>query len=122
MGHGLHSTSDPPQRPRQFVWETNGTVPVEQFAYYREAVCQAFMNLTPEPPATTRFQAKVESVRLGEGALNRVSFPQHIVRRTPADIAASSSRCYYLNLKLAGRSHIQQAGRDVVLSDRKSVV
>ena len=116
MGHGLHSSSVPPQRPRQFVWETNDAKPVEQFAYYREAICQAFMNLTPEPPATAHFQAKVESVRLGEGALNRVSFPQHIVRRTPADIAASSSRCYYLNLKLTGRSHIQQAGRDVVLS------
>lgn len=116
MGQGLHATSVPPERPRQFVWETNDARPVEQFAYYREAICQAFMNLTPEPPATARFRAKVESVRLGQGALNRVSFPQHIVRRTPADIAASGSRCYYLNLKLAGRSHIQQAGRDVVLS------
>jgi AraC family transcriptional regulator, positive regulator of tynA and feaB len=116
MGHGLHSSSAPPERPRQFVWETNDTRPVEQFAYYREAICQAFMNLTPEPPATARFRAKVESVRLGQGALNRVSFPQHVVRRTPADIAASVSRCYYLNLKLAGRSHIRQAGRDVVLS------
>ncbi|WP_159005752.1 helix-turn-helix domain-containing protein [Bradyrhizobium sp. S69] len=116
MGHGLHTGSAPPERPRQFVWETNEARPVEQFAYYREAICQAFMNLTPEPPAAARFRAKVESVRLGQGALNRVSFPQHIVRRTPADIAASRSRCYYLNLKLAGRSHIQQAGRDVVLS------
>jgi AraC family transcriptional regulator, positive regulator of tynA and feaB len=116
MGHGHHTTSVPPERPRQFVWQTDDARPVEQFAYYREAICKAFMNLTPEPPATSRFRAKIESVRLGQGALNRVSFPQHIVRRTPADIAASVSRCYYLNLKLAGRSHIQQAGRDVVLS------
>jgi AraC-like DNA-binding protein len=116
MGHGHHTSSVPPERPRQFVWQTDDARPVEQFAYYREAICKAFMNLTPEPPATSRFRAKVESVRLGDGALNRVSFPQHIVRRTAGDIAASGSRCFYLNLKLAGRCRIQQAGRDVVLS------
>src|SRR5882757_3885537 len=116
MGHGLHTTSVPPERPRQFVWETNEAKPVEQFAYYREAICQAFMNLTPEPPATPGFLARVETVGLGDGAVNRVSFPEHVVRRSAADIAASSRRCYYLNLKLAGRCRIQQAGREISLS------
>ncbi|TDM99617.1 AraC family transcriptional regulator, partial [Lactobacillus crispatus] len=45
-----------------------------------------------------------------------VSFPEHVVRRSAADIAASSRRCYYLNLKLAGRCRIQQAGREISLS------
>lgn len=38
------------------------------------------------------------------------------MRRSAADIAASSRRCYYLNLKLAGRCRIQQAGREISLS------
>ena len=103
-------------RSRGLSWNTADTRPGEQFAYYREAICQAFMNLTPEPPATPGFVARVETVGLGDGAVNRVSFPEHIVRRSAADIAVSSRRCYYLNLKLAGRCRIQQAGREISLS------
>ena len=103
-------------RSRRLNWDTADTRPGEQFAYYREAICQAFMNLTPEPPATPGFLARVETVGLGDGAVNRVSFPEHVVRRSAADIAASSRRCYYLNLKLAGRCRIQQAGREIGLS------
>ena len=51
-------------RPRHLIWDTGQTRPAEQFAYYREAICQAFMNLTPEAPPATQFQAKVESIRL----------------------------------------------------------
>lgn len=35
-------------RSRRLSWNTADTRPGEQFAYYREAICQAFMNLTPE--------------------------------------------------------------------------
>ena len=49
-------------RWRRLSWNTADTRPGEQFAYYREAICQAFMNLTPEPPATPGFVARVETV------------------------------------------------------------
>ena len=102
--------------PRLSVWNTRDAKTAEQFAYYREAVCKAFMNLTPEQPPVARFSAKVESIGLGNGALNRVSFPEHTVRRLPTDIASSTRRCFYLNLKLAGRCRIAQQGREIVLS------
>ena len=101
---------------RQSAWNTAGVRPDEQFAYYREAICQAFMNLTPEPAAAAGFPASVEHVRLGDAAINRVSFPEHVVRRSAADIAASNRSCFYLNLKLAGRCRIQQADREISLS------
>ncbi|WP_407116388.1 helix-turn-helix domain-containing protein [Bradyrhizobium sp. LMG 9283] len=101
---------------RQSAWNTTGMRPNEQFAYYREAICQAFMNLTPEPAAAAGFPASVEHVRLGDAAINRVSFPEHVVRRSAADIAASDRSCFYLNLKLAGRCRIQQDGREISLS------
>lgn len=103
-------------RPRHFVWNTAETRPAEQFAFYREAICQAFMNLTPESATTSRFPAKVETIRLGAGAINRVVFPEHTVHRYRADIAASSESCFYLNLKIAGRCRMQQGNREVSLS------
>jgi AraC-like DNA-binding protein len=102
--------------PRHLVWKTEDAKPAEQFAYYREAICQAFMNLTPESPARSRFPAKVETIKLGEGAVNRVYFPEHTVRRSAADIAASRSSCFYLNLELAGRCRMLQGDRDVSLT------
>lgn len=101
---------------RQSAWNTAGVRSTEQFAYYREAICQAFMNLTPEPAAAAGFPASVEHVRLGNAAINRVSFPEHVVRRSAADIAASDRSCFYLNLKLAGRCRILQGDSEISLS------
>ena len=69
---------------------------------------------TPEPPRAPGFVAQVENYRLGDGALNRVTFPEHVVRRSAADIAASNRSCFYLNLKLAGRCgrHIYMLSAD----------
>jgi AraC family transcriptional activator of tynA and feaB len=103
-------------RPRHFIWNTAQTRPAEQFSFYREAICQAFMNLTPESATTSRFPAKVESIRLGAGAINRVVFPEHTVHRHHADIAASSESCFYLNFKIAGRCRMLQGDREVSLS------
>ena len=116
MEHSPRTDDRAASQPRQSVWNTRDAKTTEQFAYYREAVCKAFMNLTPEQPPVTRFSAKVESIGLGNGALNRVLFPEHTVRRLKTDIAASDRRCYYLNLKLTGRCRIEQAGREIVLS------
>ena len=82
---------NPISRPRHVVWNTAETRLDEQFSYYREAICQAFMNLTPESATTSRFPAKVETIGLGAGAINRVVFPEHTVNRSRADIAASRS-------------------------------
>ncbi|MBR0907691.1 helix-turn-helix domain-containing protein [Bradyrhizobium liaoningense] len=101
---------------RQSAWNTAGIRPSEQFSYYREAVCQAFMKLTPEPMAAAGFHASIENIRLGNAALNRVSFPEHVVRRSAADIAASDRSCFYLNLKLAGRCRILQGHREISLA------
>jgi len=108
----VNSTS----RPRHAIWNTAETRPDEQFSYYREAICQAFMNLTPESATTSRFPAKVETIGLGAGAINRVMFPEHTVNRSRADIAASRDSCFYLNFKLAGRCRMLQDGREVSLS------
>ena len=103
-------------RQRRLAWDTGTVKTAEQFAYYREAICKAFMCLSPEAAFRAPFSARVESIRVGQAAINRVEFPEHTVRRSAADIAASTSRCYYLNLKLAGRCRIQQDGREVDLA------
>jgi AraC family transcriptional activator of tynA and feaB len=101
---------------RSWVWSTSDAAPRERFAYYREAICKAFMNLTPEPPASADFEARIESIGLGAGAINRVRFPSHTINRLTTDIAASDATCFYLNLKLRGHCQIDRAGRGFSLS------
>lgn len=113
---GQDRPGEHPPEARRRVWDTDDARPHESFAYYREAVCQAFMSLTPECAAPTPFRARVEAVRLGAGAVNRVWFPSHTVNRLASDIAASSRSCYYLNLNLGGHSRTHQAGHTITMS------
>ncbi|WP_225141747.1 helix-turn-helix domain-containing protein [Bradyrhizobium sp. NBAIM14] len=97
-------------------WTTAAVKPSERFAYYREAICQAFMRVTPECPSGIEFSANGQSIGLGNGALNRVQFPAHTTIRSRADVAASDRRGFYLNLRLAGESVVEQAGCTFVQS------
>ena len=61
---------------RRLAWQTADIRPSEQFAYYREAVCQAFMKLTPEWTSTAGFDAIASAIArlartdVGERSLN----------------------------------------------------
>lgn len=100
------------------LWETDAVAEGERFAYYREAICAAFMDLVPDSPRRggANFFARVESVPLGTGAVNRVHAASHRVTRTPAEIAASDAACFYLNFQRRGECRIGQSAREVVLS------
>ncbi len=99
------------------VWDTRDVERSAAFGYYREAICEAFMELAPEAddPVRETFRARVEHVPLGEGAVNRVRATAHEVIRTRREIARSREECFYLNYQTVGLSESGQAGRTVVL-------
>lgn len=104
------------------VWDTREVPGKEAFAYYRDGICEAFMELAPEDAQERErpFRARVEHLPLatagrGQGALNRVRASSHLVLRTPRQIAAAPEECFYLNLKTEGQCLIRQAGGEVLL-------
>ncbi len=104
-------------RKRQYgVWRTADVAESERYAYFREAVCEAFMDLSPEHDRAGPFDATVESIPLAQGAVNRVSGTPHHVRRTRAQIGRSSEQCYFLNLQLESECTIEQGDRSVRLA------
>ena len=104
-------------RDRQYgVWRTADVAEPERYAYFREAVCEAFMDLSPEHERAGPFDAVVESIPLAGGAVNRVRGTPHHVRRTRAQIGRSSEQCYFLNLQLESECGIDQRGRSVRLA------
>ena len=104
------------RKRRYGVWRTADVAEPERYAYFREAVCEAFMDLSPEHEQAGPFDAVVESIPLADGAVNRVSGTPHHVRRTRAQIGRSSEQCYFLNLQLASECVIQQRDRSVRLA------
>ena len=99
------------------VWDTRDVDAREAFGYYREGICEAFMDLVPEvdAPVRQRFSARVEHVPLGEGAVNRVRATAHEVVRTPTEISRSPEECFYLNFQTEGLCDIEQAGAGFTL-------
>lgn len=100
------------------VWDTREVEAAEAFAFYRDGICEAFMELVPERGRSRDrpFSARLEHRPLAGGAaLNRVRASAHLVRRTAAEIAAASDACFYLNLETMGECRILQAGSAVTL-------
>lgn len=99
----------------RMVWRTDSVRKSERFSYYREAICEALMDLAPETDDSAGFHACVEAAPLGDSALSWISASPHRVYRTAREIAHSSTECYYLNLILAGECQITQRGNEVRL-------
>ncbi len=105
------------QRERRYeVWRTADVAEPERFAYFREAVCEAFMDLSPDRARSGPFDAEVESVPLADGAVNRVRGTPHHVQRTPAQIRRTAEQCFFLNIQLKSECVIEQTGRAVRLA------
>jgi AraC-like DNA-binding protein len=98
------------------VWDIAERPPREQFGYWHEVVCQAFVPLTPrkiEP--TDGFPSRVEARPLGR--LNRAglrSVPQ-TVAHGPREVNRSDEGFYFVNLQLDGDCRVRTVGRETTV-------
>jgi AraC-like DNA-binding protein len=94
---------------------TTGDVPARrQFAYWREMICEAFLDLTPESLTRDGFRGAVTLHPLGRLNLGRIDSQAQRVRRTEADIARSPVTGHYANLQVRGVCVTTQDGRSTV--------
>lgn len=94
------------------TWTTQHIASARRADFWRDAVCQAFLAMTPRLPRSTDFAARLDHTSIERLALNRVQAPAHGVTRSPHDLARGGAGCLFLNLQLAGRGWVRQAGRD----------
>jgi AraC-like DNA-binding protein len=96
-------------------WSTLAAAPTRQFAYWRELICEAFLDLTPESELRDGFAGTVTQWPLGELSLARIDSQRQQVRRTDRDIDRGPRAGYYANLQVRGTSLMRQDGRVAVL-------
>jgi AraC-like DNA-binding protein len=92
-------------------WSTVDVPDGRKFVHWREVVCQAFTQLSPERVGTDPFEGEIRLRRLGAGSVSSIRSRAQIVRRGPREIATVPSDSVFLNIQAAGRSLIAQ-GRD----------
>jgi AraC family transcriptional regulator, positive regulator of tynA and feaB len=92
-------------------WTTGVVAPPEQFTYWRELICAAFLDLTPESRLRDAFRGTVSQHELGRLDLARIDSQAQQVRRTEDDINRSPQVGYYANLQVRGECRTEQDGR-----------
>jgi AraC family transcriptional regulator, positive regulator of tynA and feaB len=95
------------------TWSTTDTEPRRQFEYWRELICEAFLDLSPESSQRDGFAGTVTRWPTG---IARIGSQRQRVRRTALDIARAPRAGYYANLQVRGSSVMRQAGRTAVLA------
>ena len=119
----MQGTADRPEGAVAQTWSTLTTTPARQFTHWRELICEAFLDLTPESDLRDGFTGVVTQWQLGvvtPGQLGTVDLAQidsqrQRVRRTERDIAHAPRDGYYANLQVRGTSRMAQGGRVTVL-------
>lgn len=94
------------------AWSTKTVEPQRQFGFWREAVCEAFLQLTVETTSRERFRGRIDSVAIGPLMLNRVDAQDQDVRLDRHGLSRSSKNCFYLNFQAGGAGVIRQFGRE----------
>lgn len=92
-------------------WSTRDVADRDHFAYWREAVCEAVLNVATENSPENDFAGDISCAAYGDLRFAAfISSPHQIVRRT-SHIARSSHEHFLISLQRSGVSRMQQCGR-----------
>ncbi|MFV0375130.1 helix-turn-helix domain-containing protein [Microbacterium sp.] len=99
------------------VWDTTTLPPAEQFEFYHQVICQAFVPLRPVALADGEgFASVVETRPLSVVNRARVASPIQETHHGRREVAATSAAHYFVNLQLVGRCYARQGGTESVVS------
>ncbi len=98
------------------VWDVSRLPERDQFDYWREVICQAFVPLTPGRKEPGRgFASAVETRPLAEVNRARIASRAQTTRHGPREVAATADAYYFVNLQLAGRCRTRVGTADTVV-------
>jgi AraC-like DNA-binding protein len=105
------------------VWDIAALPPREQFGYWHEVICQAFVPLTPHRTLEEEgFSAKVETRQLDRLTRARLRARPQRTDHGPRDVARTDGAFYFVNLQLAGRCVTTVGGDTVVVEPGRFVL
>jgi AraC family transcriptional activator of tynA and feaB len=105
------------------VWDVAQRPQREQFEYWHEVICQAFVPLTPSRAERgAGFAARVETRPLGQLTRARIFSQPQRTAHGPPEVARTDGAFYFVNLQVAGRCRTRQGGVESVVAPGRFVV
>jgi AraC-like DNA-binding protein len=98
------------------VWDVSRLPERDQFDYWREVICQAFVPLMPGRTAPgPGFPSTVETHPLAEINRARIASRAQTTRHGPREVARTDGAFYFVNLQLEARCRTRQGSADTVV-------
>ena len=99
-------------------WSTRDVPARHQFAYWREAVCEAVMNVATEDPSDDDFSGNIACAGYGDLRFATFTSSAHRIVRRSAHIGRSSHAHYLVSLQRSGTGRMEQNGNVVRIAGR----
>jgi len=97
-------------------WNTEDHKVGEQFGYWREVLCEAFIALNSTRTVSGGFRAQVVANPVGEVNVCRLVTDEHEILRTRHEISRMPRDCFFLNMQIEGDVHVRHAGNEIRVS------
>ncbi|PSJ56679.1 hypothetical protein C7I85_24320 [Mesorhizobium soli] len=97
------------------IWSTSDVESRHRFSYWRDAVCQAILNVDAEPQGAENFEAQISGRILGSAKLACFVSKPHQIVRNRSHVARSGESGYLVSWQKAGRSQIIQGDASISL-------
>lgn len=99
----------------QARYDTADVAPSERFAFWREAVCDSYVQLGCDVEDRTGFHGVIEIARHSVLSISKVSGKSHKVERRRRDIRAATDPYFLLSLQMNESSGVTQFGKTAML-------
>jgi len=98
------------------VWDVATRPAPEQFGYWREVICEAFVPLTPSRLGDAgSFRSLVETRPLAHVVRARIASQPQRTLHGPREVARTDGAYLFVNLQTAGTCAVEQAGRHALI-------
>ena len=96
-------------------WSTLSVRPGERFDFWREVVCDTFVELAPQKLKSGPFHGEVGASWAGEIGVARIRASAQKVVRSQREISRARMPCHFLNIQLEGSGLTRQGKQEHVL-------
>lgn len=97
------------------VYDTSTVAIRDRFAFWRDAVCDSYVQLGCETDDTVAFDGRIEIDRHALLSISKVGGKAHAVRRRKRDIGASTDDYFLMSLQTERTARISQFGHSTLL-------
>ena len=99
------------------TWTTANLSEKDQFSYWREVLCEAYVALNPTRPATAGgFVGHVKARPISGVNVTTIASERQKIYRGRPEISRMPLEVYFLNLQVRGQCCMQQGGRAALLN------